>query len=84
MHGGLELFSQKMSDLCPLSPFFSVAVFKGSVSFQPIFNETKIFCPACYESHALPVKLSLHLVYPYLKVKLEDLFDGYTTSYIFL
>lgn len=35
MHGALELFSQEMSDLCPLSPSFSVSLF---LRILPLFN----------------------------------------------
>lgn len=62
MHGGLELFSQQTSDLCPPPPFFLfLAVFKGSASFQPVFNEPKVLCPTHYECHTLPMEHGLHL-----------------------
>lgn len=62
MRGCLELFSQEMSDLCPLSQVsLCLAVLKGFGSFQPTFNKPKALCPLHYESHALPVKRKLHL-----------------------
>lgn len=40
-----------------------LAVFKGSASFQPIFNEPKVLCLRHYESHALPMERRLYLAH---------------------
>lgn len=40
-----------------------LAVFKGSASFQPIFNEPKVLCLRHYESHAIPMERRLYLAH---------------------